>query len=84
MYAIKLNLSKVDKNRLFKGEKGTYGDFIAFQGKNGQWYVKHSSTKEEREAGLELPIIGDMKELGKPAQPKPETKAETPSDDLPF
>lgn len=64
MIAVKINLSKIDKNRLYKGEKGIYLDVVMFETPNSEyndWIVKQSISKEEREKGVELPICGGGK-----------------------
>ena len=63
-----IDVTKIDKSRLFKGEKGTYLDLTTFievdeqdkYGNNG--FVAQSMTKEEREAGAEkTAILGNSK-----------------------
>lgn len=83
---IKLNLSKVDKTRLFKGEKGVYLDATLFLNDEADQYGNHgmivqSSTKDERESGYDSPILGNAKVSEKQA-PQPLTQEEM--DDLPF
>lgn len=66
MITAKINVAKIDKNRLYKGEKGTYLDIILIETPNSEYQdylIKQSQTKEEREQGLELPIIGGGKNL---------------------
>ncbi len=76
--SIKLDVSKIDKSRLFKGEKGTYLDLTTFidtdqqdqYGNNG--FICQSVTKEERNAGVQTPILGNTKVFyggGQPQQP---------------
>jgi hypothetical protein len=63
--SIKLDVSKLDKTRFFKGQKGTYCDLTAFvdldeldqYGQSG--FITQSATKEEREQGVKLPIVGN-------------------------
>ena len=66
--SIKLDVTKIDKSRLFKGEKGTYLDLTTFveldeedqYGNNG--FISQSQTKEEREAKApHTPILGNAK-----------------------
>jgi curved DNA-binding protein CbpA len=64
---LKLDVSKLDKARFFKGEKGTYCDLTAFidteqtgkYGDNGT--ISQSMSKEERQAGTKMPIVGNVK-----------------------
>lgn len=63
---IKLNVSQIEKARLFKGQKGTYLDATCFidldekgqYGDNGM--VTQDVSKEEREAGTKGPILGNV------------------------
>ena len=72
MITVKVDVTKIDKARLFKGAKGTYLDLILIETPNGEYgdyMVKQSITKEEREAKLQMPILGNAKIFGqKPAQ----------------
>ena len=70
MITLKINLSKIDKGALFKGAKGTYGDFVLFENKGGRdqfgydGIVKQDFGKERREAGEQSEIIGNWKNIG--------------------
>jgi len=66
--SIKIDVTKIDKSRLFKGDKGTYLDLTTFieldeqdkYGNNG--FIAQSQTKEERDAGADRPtILGNVK-----------------------
>ena len=62
---LKINLSKADKAKLFKGAKGTYLDAVAFididvkgqYGDNGM--ITQAVSKEEKEAGERGAILGN-------------------------
>ena len=64
---LKIDVSKIDKARLFKGKKGTYLDAIAFididntgeYGDNGM--ITQSVSKEEKESGDKGAILGNSK-----------------------
>jgi hypothetical protein len=65
---ISIDVTKIDKARLYKGEKGTYMNLTTFidpanedqYGNHG--FIAQSQTKEEREAGKERPpILGNCK-----------------------
>ena len=63
MISVKIDVTKIDKARLFKGEKGTYLDVVLIETPNSpysDYMVKQSVTKEEREQGVEI-ILGDAK-----------------------
>ena len=65
--AIKIDVSKIDKNRLYKGAKGTYLDAVAFidtetatqYGDHGM--ITQSVSKEEKEQGVKGAILGNGK-----------------------
>jgi hypothetical protein len=85
-YTAKINLSKVDKNRLFKGEKGIYLDLVIFTNPEADQYGQHgmivqSVSKEERQQGIKGEIIGNVAEI-KGSEPQPLTQQD--KDDLPF
>ena len=64
---ISIDVTKIDKARLFKGAKGTYMDVTTFidtdqkdqYDNNG--FISQSTTKEEREQGVQTPILGNAK-----------------------
>lgn len=65
--SIKIDVTKIEKARLFKGEKGTYLDLTTFidtadvdqYGNHG--FISQSVTKEEREQQVKTPILGNVK-----------------------
>lgn len=65
--SVKIDVSKIDKERLFKGEKGTYLDlttFIDTENKDqydNNGFIAQSVSKEEREAGTKGAILGNVK-----------------------
>ncbi len=65
--SIKLDVTKIDKARLFKGSKGTYLDlttFIDIDNKDqyeNNGFVSQDVTKEEREQGIQGAILGNCK-----------------------
>lgn len=92
---LKIDVTKIEKARLFKGQKGTYLDALLIYkpSQYGQDYmVVQSVSKEEREQGIKGPIIGNATILHrkdgaapapKPA-PQPAPEADAPQDDGPF
>lgn len=64
---IKIDVNKIDKDRLFKGQKGTYLDLTTFIDTDnaGQYgdhgMISQATTKEEREQGVKTPILGNCK-----------------------
>ena len=65
--SIKIDVTKIDKARIVEGKKGKYIDVTAFidldeqdeYGNNGM--VTQNVTKEEREAKVRGPILGNAK-----------------------
>lgn len=65
--AIKIDVSKIDKSRIYAGKKGKYIDLTCFIdtentdqfGNNGT--ATQSITADERKNGLKLPILGNAK-----------------------
>jgi len=82
--SVKIDVSKIDKAKLFKGAKGTYLDCTTFidtqeedkYGNNG--FISQSVTKEEKEAGTKGQILGNCKIFWADSAPQ-----ET-SEDIPF
>lgn len=103
MLTLSIDVSLLDKAR-FKtfnrknGTKGTSCDLVLVETPNGQYgdyMVKQSITKEEREAGVQLPILGNAKNMergGTRERPPVERRAPSPQpqeqvvdkSDLPF
>jgi len=65
--SVKIDVTKIDKARLFKGEKGTYLDLTTFIDTDnpGQYgdhgFISQSVSKEEKAAGVKTPILGNCK-----------------------
>ena len=92
---IKLDVTKLDKERFFQGKKGKYVDLTAFidteqtgeYGDNGT--VSQSTSKEERQNGTRLPICGNVRVFYKDEQeshtpPQSSGPPEIDADDIPF
>lgn len=64
--SVKIDVTKIDKARLFEGKKGVYLDLTTFidvdekdqYGNNG--FITQSTSKEEREQGIKTPILGNV------------------------
>jgi len=92
LIAIKIDVSKIDKERLFQGKKGSYLDATVFlndeegqYGDNGM--ITQSVSKEEREAGVKGNILGNVKILGEFGDNKPASApapAAVEEDNIPF
>ena len=63
--SLKIDVTKINKDRLFQGAKGTYLDATVFinlsekseYGDNG--VIAESVSKEERDSGIKGPILGN-------------------------
>lgn len=93
MITISIDLKKLDKSRFKEitrksGEPALFCDLILIDSQNdyGDYVVKQSMSKEERENNLQLPIIGNGKivQRGEPAKAKPAASKELNGDDIPF
>lgn len=66
--SVKINVTKIDKLRLYKGKNGTYLDCALIPSNNDQYgndfMVVQNVTKEERAAGKRGEIIGNGKWFG--------------------
>ena len=88
MIALKINLSKIDKGALFKGAKGTYGDFVLFENKGGRdqygfdGIIKQDFGKERREAGEQSEIIGNWKNVGTKGNPPAQARQEATTQNI--
>jgi hypothetical protein len=83
--SIKLDVTKIDKAKLFKGDKGTYLDCTIIMKDVPDVYgnvgmVVQNTTKEEREAGVKGAILGNAKYIAKAAP----VAAKDEANDLPF
>lgn len=94
---LKIDVTKIDKERLFKGEKGTYLDLTTFidtenqsqYGDNGT--ISQAIDQDERDQGVKMPIIGNARvfwegnsqENHQPSQPQNQPAPQS-DDDIPF
>jgi len=92
---ISIDVKKIEKSRLFEGKKGTYLDLTTFIDPNNpdqyenHGFISQSTDKEEREAGVKTPILGNCKvfftEGGTTNVVSSTVDANEPfSDDIPF
>lgn len=81
----KIDVSKIDKSKLYKGEKGTYLNCTLIESTNDKYdndfMIVQDVTKEEREQKIKGTILGN----GKIYKPKEEPEdLNVKKDDLPF
>jgi len=84
---IKVNVSKIDKARIFEGAKGKYVDLVAFVDIDNQGqYGDNGTVSQKGEKGESLPIIGNVKVFWR-EQPKEQShqgNGTSPEDSIPF
>jgi len=76
MIIVNIDFRKIDQSRLKKTDKGSYGDLVLIDrpsehnGIHSDGFVKQGQTKEEREARVQMPIVGNWRHAGggKPTQ----------------
>ena len=77
MQSLNINLAKVDKSALIKGEKGTYMNLVLFENREGpdqygyDGFIKQDLGKDRRQAGESGPIIGNWKHIQTKASAAP-------------
>ena len=69
LISIKIDVTKIDKDRLYKGAKGTYLDAQVFLNDEADQYGNHGMitqqvSKDERESGQKGAILGNVKVIG--------------------
>lgn len=92
--SLKIDVTKIDKSRLYKGAKGTYLDLTTFVDTDQQdqyennGFISQSLTKEEREAKYQTPILGNVKVFytdgAVAAAPASSPAVEEMDEDIPF
>ena len=90
--SVRIDVTKIDKARLYKGEKGTYLDLTTFVDTDekdqyeNNGFISLSVDKEERDQGVQTPILGNVKVFytdGAQASTPQATQAVI-TDDIPF
>jgi hypothetical protein len=91
--SVRIDVTKIDKERLYKGEKGTYLDLTTFvdTAEQDQYenngFISQSVDKEEREKGVQTPILGNVKVFytdGSEQPSTPQAKQAVIDEDIPF
>lgn len=81
----KINVSKINKEKLFKGDKGAYLDCTLLASSDNQYgndyMIVQDVSKEERLAGVKGAIIGNGKIFVKRSQPAPKSSNATPENE---
>jgi hypothetical protein len=89
---LKIDVTKLDKEKFFVGKKGTYTNVTVAENMDGEseygdtHYVYESQSKEEREAKTPKNYLGNGKEFdfNKNSNGVGQGVADTVDDDLPF
>ena len=90
MITLMIDVTKINKDRLYVGKKGTYLNCILVEtpdSEYGDYMVVESISIEERQAGKMGAILGNGKIRGKgnvEATPQSDEPKAEGSDDLPF
>ena len=92
----KINVSKIDKSKMFVGKQGTYLDITLLENKNGvdeygnHFMVVQDVSKEDRQAGVKGAILGNAKKLEPSGQGATQKASQSPpaatddGSDIPF
>jgi len=83
----KIDVTKIDKSRLYKGQKGTYLDVVLIptpQSEYGDFMIVQQVSKEERDKGIKGEILGNGKVMGEAKSQPEQPQTSAPEDDLPF
>ena len=89
--SVRIDVTKIEKERLYKGSKGTYLDLTTFvdtdevdqYDNNG--FISQSVDKEEREQGVKTPILGNVKVFYTDGESAPVQSNSAPiTEDIPF
>ena len=99
MISLSIDVTKIKKEKLYKGAKGTYLNCVLIETPNSKYadyMVVESISKEERDAGNKGTILGDGKIIGTLRGEAPQDTSVAPpsnpdykgddngDDDLPF
>lgn len=80
MIIVSIDVTKLDKERFITGKNGAkYCDLVLIDHPNdyGDGFVKQGVSKEEREARVEMPILGNFKIVGG-SKPAPQRQRSSP------
>ena len=86
MIKIQIDVNKISKDKLFKGEKGTYLNCVLIETPNSEYndyMLIEETSKEEREAGNKGTILGGGKNI-KFEKKEPEELTQEEKDEMPF
>lgn len=84
----KINVSKILKDRMFKGEKGTYLDITLLENRDGtdqygnDFMIVQDLGKDARDKGEKGPVLGNAKIRGGKPAAAPAPKSAKPAENL--
>lgn len=84
---VSINVSKVDKSKLYEGKQGKYLNLTLIPSKSeyGDYMVVQSVSKEDRAAGIKGAILGNGKLVEpKSSRPTPTPENQVDNSDIPF
>jgi len=87
---LSIDVSKIVKDRLYKGAKGTYLNLTTFVDldKKDQYdnngFISQSVTKEERSNGVQTPILGNVRVMYKDDDVQLSDSLNELEEDVPF
>ena len=87
LYLGKINLSKIDKTKIFEGKQGKWVDVTVWINDEPDKYGNSMSIEQSTEKGAEKIYLGNAKEWGKKEEKPQESKlgrTAPPDEDLPF
>ena len=70
MISLKIDVTKITKDKLFKGEKGTYLNAVLIETPNSEYsdyMIVEDTTKEERDNDVKGTILGNAKNIERKA-----------------
>ena len=66
---LKLDVTKLDKDKFFVGKKGTYVDLVVFiDADNPSQFGDHGIIKQQADKGVDMPIAGNATVFWKEGQ----------------
>ena len=89
--SVRIDVTKIEKERLYKGSKGTYLDLTTFVDTDevdqyeNNGFISQSVDKEEREQGVKTPILGNVKVFYTDGESAPvQSNSALMTEDIPF
>ena len=87
---VKVDVTKLNKDKFFVGQKGTYANLVVAENRDGEnqygdtHYVYEQQSKEEREAKTDKNYVGKGKQFTFGTEPEAMATETVTDDDLPF